>query len=164
MKRLAAALVFAAVVAGALLLSGDGSRDDAPVPAVALPRLDGSGDLELASLASAERPTLLWFWAPWCSVCNSQASKIEALARETKGELDVVAIGGRDDLENGPAFVERHGFRSPTVVFDESMRVWRAYRIPGQPGAILLDREGRERGRWLGAFDTHLAVAAARAL
>jgi len=37
-------------------------------------------------------------------------------------------------------------------------------RHPGQPAGILLDREGRERGRWLGAFDTAEVLAAARAL
>lgn len=44
------------------------------------------------------------------------------------------------------------------------MRVWEHYRIPGQPGAVLLDTEGRERGRWLGAFDPDLAVEAAQDL
>jgi hypothetical protein len=62
------------------------------------------------------------------------------------------------------AFVARHGLRPPTVLFDESMAAWHSYRIPGQPGAVLLDRDGRERGRWLGAFDTRLALDAARAL
>ena len=75
-----------------------------------------------------------------------------------------MAIGGRDDLANGPDFVARHGLRSPTLLFDESMSVWNAYRIPAQPGAVLLDRDGRERARWLGAFDTNLALEAAHAL
>jgi hypothetical protein len=72
--------------------------------------------------------------------------------------------GGRDELANGPAFAARHGLTAPTLLFDESMRVWEHYRIPGQPGAVLLDTEGRERGRWLGAFDPDLAVEAAQDL
>ena len=50
------------------------------------------------------------------------------------------------------------------MFFDEPMKVWQAYRIPGQPGAVLLDRNGRERDRWLGAFDPAEVLAAARAL
>ena len=50
------------------------------------------------------------------------------------------------------------------MLFDESMASWEAYRIVGQPGAVLLDRRGRERGRWSGAFNTRLALDAARAL
>ena len=76
----------------------------------------------------------------------------------------MVAIGGRDDAANGPAFVASHGLRTPTLLFDESMAAWEAYRIPGQPGAVLLDRGGRERARWLGAFNTREALNAARAL
>jgi hypothetical protein len=50
------------------------------------------------------------------------------------------------------------------VLFDEPMTAWQAYRIPAQPAAVLLDRDGHERGRWLGPFDTAEVLAAARAL
>jgi thiol-disulfide isomerase/thioredoxin len=161
MKRLIAPLVLVVAVVAALALTAGGGEDETSrVPDLNLVRLDGGDAFELASLAAAEEPTLLWFWAPWCPVCNAEAPEIEQLA----SELDVVAIGGRDDIANGPAFVERHALRTPTVLFDESMAVWEHYGIPGQPGAILLDSEGRERGRWLGAFDTQLALDAARDL
>ena len=159
MKRLIAPLVLVAVVVAALVLTSGGGAEPSRVPDLDIPRLEG-GDFQLASLADADEPTLLWFWAPWCAVCNGEAPKIERLA----SELNVVAIGGRDDAANGPAFVERHDLRTPTVLFDESMASWQHYRIPGQPGAILLDTDGRERGRWHGAFDTQLALDAARAL
>ena len=170
MKRLVVPLVALVAVAAALALtagrggSTGGDAPGTPVPALEIARLDGSGDFALTELSSAETPTLLWFWAPWCEICNLEAPKIERLAAQARGELAVVAIGGRDEAANGPAFVEEHGLRSPTVLFDEPMVAWSAYRIPGQPGAVLLDREGRERGRWLGAFDTRLALEAARAL
>jgi hypothetical protein len=97
----------------------------------------------------------------WCEVCNHEAPKIERLAVEGRADL---AMGGRDHAANGPASVARHGLHAPTVLFDESMAAWHSYRIPGQPGAVLLDRDGRRRGRWLGGFDTRLALDAARAL
>jgi thiol-disulfide isomerase/thioredoxin len=171
MKRLVAPLVLLAAVAGALALtaggdrgSGDAETPGPPVPAASLPRLDGSGDFALAGLARAETPTLLWFWAPWCEVCNHEAPAIERLAAGADGELEVVAIGGRDEIANGPAFVARHRIRTPLVVFDEPMAVWEEYAIPGQPAGVLLDREGRERARWLGAFDPADVLAAARDL
>ena len=160
MKRLLAALAFVALVVVALVVTVGGEEEPAAVPALTVTRLDGGGEFELTQLASSDKPTLLWFWAPWCTVCNGEAPKIQKLAEK----LSVVAIGGRDQLANAPAFVERHGLTAPTLLFDESMQVWEHYRIPGQPGAILLDREGVERGRWLGAFDTDLAVRAAQAL
>jgi thiol-disulfide isomerase/thioredoxin len=104
----------------------------------------------------------VWFWAPWCEVCSHEAPAIEQLAASARDELTVIAIGGRDKAANGPAFVTRHRLRTPTVLFDEPMAAWQAYRIPGQPAAVLLDRAGRERGRWLGPFDNAEVLAATR--
>jgi thiol-disulfide isomerase/thioredoxin len=161
-KRLVAPLLLVAAVGITLAMTADGR--DAPVPDVAIAHLDGSGEFALAELAEAEKPTLLWFWAPWCEVCNHEAPAIERLASGSREELAVVAIGGRDDAANGPAFVERHRLRTPTILFDEPMSAWEAYAIPGQPAGVLLDRDGRERGRWLGAFDPVEVLAAAREL
>lgn len=164
MKRLLAALIFAAIVVVALVLTtGSDEPEPAAVPALTVTRMEDGTPYELTQLAGADKPTLLWFWAPWCTICNGEAPKIQQLSLETDA-FDVVAIGGRDDIANGPEFVDRHGLTGPTLLFDETMQVWEHYRLPGQPGAILLDREGIERGRWLGAFDTDLAVEAARGL
>jgi thiol-disulfide isomerase/thioredoxin len=171
MKRLIAPLILLAAVGLALVLTSGGERatGDADtagpaVPELSIARLDGKGEFALSVLAAAKTPTLLWFWAPWCEVCNHEAPAIEKLSADARGELAVVAIGGRDKADKGPAFVARHRLRSPTVLFDEPMAAWNAYAIPGQPAAVLLDRSGRERGRWLGAFDTAEVLDAARAL
>ena len=171
MKRWAGPLVLIVGIAVALAVTAGGGRDTgAPgkpgpaVPDLTIPRLDGSGEFALGRLSAAETPTLLWFWAPWCEVCNHEAPAIERMAAQAGGELAVIAIGGRDEAANGPAFVDRHRLRSPTVLFDEAMQAWSAYAIPGQPAGILLDRSGRERARWLGAFDTAEVLAAARSL
>jgi thiol-disulfide isomerase/thioredoxin len=170
-KRLIAPLVLLVAFGVTLALTNGGGRatGDAETPGPSVPdlniaRLDGTSDFQLARLANAETPTLLWFWAPWCEVCNHEAPAIQRLAADARDELTVVAIGGRDDAANGPAFVARHRLRAPTVLFDEPMAAWNAYAIPAQPAAVLLDRSGHERGRWLGAFDTAEALAAARAL
>ena len=165
MKRLVPALVLVAVIAVALFLTSRGEEEPAAasVPAIDVVYRDGSGEFALGELASSETPTLLWFWAPWCPICAGEAAAIEELAAGTK-DLRVIAIGGRDKLSNGPAFVERFGVTTPLVLFDEPMAVWNHYLIPGQPAGVLLDREGRERGRWLGPFNNDEVLAAAREL
>jgi thiol-disulfide isomerase/thioredoxin len=160
-----APLLLAVIVGVALLLTADGGGPEAAAaPDVRIARLDGEGEFALASLSEAERPTLLWFWAPWCTVCNASAATIEQMAVDARGEMDVIAIGGRDQAANGPAFVEEHDLRTPMVLFDEPMAAWEAYRIPGQPVAVLLDRAGRERQRWHGPFQPADVLTAARAL
>ena len=163
MKRLIAPLVLVVAVAVALVVTlGGGTESSAePVaPSLTIPRLGGGDAFQLASVNAAGKPTLLWFWAPWCPVCNTEAPNVEALAKD----LDVLAIGGRDDAANGPAFVAEHGLKTPTVLFDEAMASWEHYAIVGQPGAVLLDRDGRERARWSGPLDNAEVLAAARAL
>ena len=50
------------------------------------------------------------------------------------------------------------------MLWDRTFQSWRAVGILGQPAAILLDRQGQEVKRWLGAFDEGevLRLAAAR--
>ena len=91
MKRLGPALIFAAVVVAALIwTSGDepmrpGDRRPEPAaPALTATRMDGTGEFDLAQLASAQTPTLLWFWAPWCSICNAEAPGIQRLAEDAR--------------------------------------------------------------------------------
>ena len=168
MKWIAGALLLVAAVGVLLAGRGADSTESAAagraVPEVQLQRLDGGEPFALSRLASASTPTLLWFWAPWCEVCNAEAPSIERMASGADERLAVVAIGGRDDAANGPAFVERHRLRTPTMLFDEPMTVWSAYAIPGQPAAVLLDRDGIERRRWLGPFDPADVLQAADAL
>ena len=166
MKRLIAPLVLVAVVIAALVLTAgdDDTAAVSPVPQLTIARLDGGEAFALNQLAEAPQPTLLWFWAPWCPVCNEEAPAIERLAADGKDDLRVIAIGGRDEAANGPAFVSEHGLKTPTVLFDESMAAWEHYAIVGQPGAVLLDRAGHERGRWAGPFDSNEVLAAARGL
>jgi thiol-disulfide isomerase/thioredoxin len=158
-------LVLVAAVAAALVITTrDGGPPETSVTELAstVPTLAGDGEFDLAALADADKPTLLWFWAPWCPTCNAQAPSIERLGAE--GALTVVAIGGRDKAPAGREFAAKHNLTAPTLLFDESMRVWEAYRIVGQPVAVLLDRDGVERRRWFGPLDNRAVVATAEAL
>ncbi len=47
----------------------------------------------LSQLAAAETPTLLWFWAPWCQICNHEAPAIEQLSADARGELGAFDTG-----------------------------------------------------------------------
>jgi thiol-disulfide isomerase/thioredoxin len=167
MKRLIAPLVLVAGVAVALIASVGSAREapaGPPPPGLTLERLDADGEFALNRLEATDTPTLLWIWAPWCPYCNEEAATIERLAADNRGELTVVSIGGSDSREAVMAFVDEHGLRTPTLLFDEAMGAADHYRLASVPSAVLLDRTGRERKRWNGVFDTAEALAAARDL
>lgn len=159
MKRaFAAGLAVAAVAVGVFVTrSEDEVTSSAPASAsgpawaaLTLERLDGTGDFALADLRDAPTPTLLWFWAPWCEICNAEAPAMDRFARQSRGDLRVIAIGGRDGVAAGREFQARHRLRGPLVLYDEPDTAWAAFRVGPQPTAILLGRDGAETRRWVG--------------
>lgn len=118
--------------------------------------------VSLASRTPDDRPTLLWFWAPWCEICNAEASTVEKMANASGSELRVIAIGGRDSVKAGREFVERHRLKAMTVVYDEPSKVWDGFGIGPQPAAVLLDAGGNELRRWQGPFEPSEVEAAVR--
>ena len=75
MKRLIAPVLLVAAVGITLAVTAGGGRDTggaaAPGPPCRTWRSRAwteSGDFALTQLTRAEKPTLLWFWAPWCEV------------------------------------------------------------------------------------------------
>jgi len=77
--------------------------------------------------------------------------------------VSVIGLGTQDDLALAKNFVATRGTTFP-MLWDRTFQSWRAVGILGQPAAILLDRQGQEVKRWLGAFDEGevLRLAAAR--
>ena len=140
MKRLIASLVLLtaaglvlALASGSDRATGDGKTAGPPVPDVSV----RGSTATACSRSPRSRPTtprLLWFWAPWCEVCNHEAPAIEKLAEDADGEIAVVTIGGRDNATNGPAFVARHHLRTPTILFDEPMGRVAGVRHPRPAG------------------------------
>ncbi|GEM_PF-1519731 len=117
-------------------------------PEVTVTDLADESKVDLASL-TVDKPTLIWFWAPWCHVCAEEAPGIKKLSEEHSDDLTIIGLGARDKVNAGQGFVEKHDL-SFRMLFDESQESWGSLRIPAQPAAILLDADGMERKRWFG--------------
>lgn len=98
-----------------------------------------SGDsFEGASLAG--RPTLLWFWAPWCPTCRGQIPQVEDLAREHKGELNVIGVGS---LDSAAAIAEfARDVDEITHLEDAEGDLWTLFGVVEQSSFVLLDADG----------------------
>ena len=114
----------------------------APAPAFTLPRLDGKGDVSLASLRGST--VVLNFFASWCGPCKREAPDLESLWRRYRSD-GVVVLGVDSGDERGDArrFLDAHGVTYP-IVFDPGRKLALGpYALPGFPVTYVINRAGR---------------------
>ena len=89
----------------------------------------------------AGRPTVFWFWAPWCATCRAQISGVGDLAEQFGDDVAVVGVGALDDPE---AIAEFAGTVSGdvTLLSDPDGEVWRHFEVTAQSTYVVLDAAG----------------------
>jgi cytochrome c biogenesis protein CcmG/thiol:disulfide interchange protein DsbE len=122
-----------------------------PVPALALPRLDGSGPLSVASLRG--KVVVVNFWASWCAPCNEEAPLLQrAWARDRERGLVVLGVDANDAAADARRFARRHRLTYPLVrdAHGSSLGHWGVY---GLPFTFVVDRRGRVAGKIPGGLN-----------
>ncbi len=137
--------------------STKGAESQSAVPAI----LDFSGRAvdgsSFRGSSLAGKPVVLWFWAPWCAVCRSQAPQVEALAAQYGDDLAVVGIGSLDSGSAIAGFAD--DVQGPTHLSDPDGELWKRFRISEQSSFVVLDAQGREVLRTGYNDDDELAAA-----
>jgi peroxiredoxin len=143
------ALVFIVIVAG---IQAWRARDLLPadqrtaVPAFELADLDGriwrSTDL-------AGKPTVIYFFAPWCGVCAASSPQLRWFHRWRGNDVQVILIG----LDYGSPsevrdYVRRHSLTMPVLLGTPATGA--AFRINGYPTYYVIDTQGRIARRDVG--------------
>jgi thiol-disulfide isomerase/thioredoxin len=97
--------------------------------------------LDAATLAG--KPTLLWFWAPWCPTCAGEAPQVARLAARYAGKVNVVGVAGLDKQPAMRDFVARMKISGFVNLADETGVVWRRFGITAQATYVLIDAAGQ---------------------
>ncbi len=123
------------------------STSDTPAPVLAGPLLQG-GAFDLST--TDDRPTLVYFFAPWCTFCAASSDNLTRLRRlRDEDSLTIVAVAldwqNRDEVIE---YVDRHEIDLPVVLGDRQVAV--DWRVQAFPTYYVLDSDRRIRRRDLG--------------
>lgn len=154
-----AGLVMTATVAGAQE-SGIAVGSDAPGAAVET--LDGKA-VDLADYVK-KGPTLLQFWATWCSNCKALEPKINAAIRKYEGKVKfvAVAVSVNQTVDRIKAYRDKYHM-SHDIVYDRKGYAADAYEVAATSYIVVVDGKGKIVYTGLGS-DQDIEAAVAKAL
>ncbi|HYU11223.1 MAG TPA: TlpA disulfide reductase family protein [Stellaceae bacterium] len=110
-------------------------------------------DLTLADFRG--RVVLLNVWATWCVPCRKEMPTLDRLQARLGGKDFLVMALSIDRQGVAPVkrFYQEGGVEKLAIYIDPSGRGSHGLVIPGVPTTLLIDREGREVARKMGAAE-----------
>jgi peroxiredoxin/glutaredoxin len=97
---------------------------------------------QVTSASFKGKATVLWFWAPWCTVCAAEAPGVMAVAKANQGNVTFVGVAGRGKVPAMKTFVSKHGLTFESAV-DSDGAIWADFGVAAQPAFAFIDRNGR---------------------
>jgi len=102
--------------------------------------LDGK-TFDAATMAG--KPTILWFWAPWCATCASEAMSIADLREKYADQLNILGIAGMGNNKDMHEFVSDLEVGAVPHLDDEPGELWKKFGITEQSTYVILDKAGK---------------------
>lgn len=129
-------------------------RAEPPTIPAAARFLDGDG-AERSLGDYAGKGLVVNLWATWCVPCVVEMPELQALARAVAGDgiLVLPLSSDRGGAEVVRRFYAANGIDALPVLLDPRGEAGRAWGARGLPTTLIIDRQGRERGRVEGAID-----------
>ncbi len=128
--------------------------EQTPAPTISLTSLDGK---RLGTDSAKGRKLVLYFFAPWCSVCELSSHNVRALREaRSKDEVAVYAIGlAYEKVEDLRQFASSHDLNVPVLKGTEQTQ--EDYRIDSFPTVYIIDEESKVQDRIVG-YTTELGL------
>ena len=110
-----------------------------PLPVFSSTTLDG----QAVTQADFEgKPTIMWFWAPWCSVCRGEAPTLAKVADQLDGNVDVVGVAALGSVDEMKTFVSDTGIENFSQLADPDAQVWGVFGVASQPAFAFISADG----------------------
>ncbi|MGF1646325.1 MAG: redoxin domain-containing protein [Kineosporiaceae bacterium] len=113
--------------------------------------------------ADVSGPVVYWFWAPWCTICRSEAPEVADVAAEYEGQVTFVGVAGLGPVADMRDFVADTGVEGFAHAVDPDGSVWTGFEVFSQPSYVFVDAAGEAR-TWTGGLDGNTLREATAAL
>ncbi|MGV8964643.1 MAG: redoxin domain-containing protein [Cellulomonas sp.] len=97
-------------------------------------------DLDVATFAGS--PLVLWFWAPWCTICRAEAPDVAGVVADLDGQVTFLGVPGIGKQDAMRAFVEETGTGGFEHVVDDDGSLWQRFGVISQPAFAFIAPDG----------------------
>ncbi len=119
---------------------------DIVAPEFHLTTLDGQ---VLSNSDLKGKPSLVYFWAPWCGVCKHSLPNLESFYQENKMDVNVISVVlSYESIDDVHMAMVKHKLSFPTLLGNPD--VADKFKITGFPTYYVLDADGKVSGKSLG--------------
>ncbi|ORW11404.1 redoxin domain-containing protein [Mycobacterium kyorinense] len=87
------------------------------------------------------RPSVLWFWAPWCPRCQRDAPTVAQVAA-ANAAVTFVGVAARAQLSDMRSFVDTYRLGGITQLDDTDGTIWARFGVTHQPAYAFVDSKG----------------------
>lgn len=135
-----------AVVVGAVAFTTKAVTDEPvavdgrPRLELSLPALEGGGRVDAETFAG--KPTVVNFWASWCSPCRREMPDLAAAAEAFEGDVNFVGVNHQDNRQDARDFAASVGVAYASG-FDPRGETAKRIGLRGMPTTLFVDQTGR---------------------
>lgn len=90
-----------------------------------------------------KKPTVIWFWAPWCAICKNESAYIVAAAQKYKGKVNFLGVGALGSSEEMVEFVTHTNTSIFPNLNDAEGKLWNRFGVVIQPTLLFVDAKGK---------------------
>ena len=139
----------------------DGNAGPAEVgksaPDLKIQTVNGKGEITIASLEG--KVAIVDFWATWCGPCKQSFPKLEEIAKQNTGKVQVVGISVDDKSDGVADFAKSNGATFP-IGWDDGHTIANRWKVDSMPTTYILDSSGKVRFIHAGYHDGEADVIA----
>lgn len=117
-------------------------------PEFTLPPLDEEAQSFTRAELAQGRPTVINFFASWCTPCRVEHPTLQAMA--ARGDITLYGIDYKDDPEKARAFLDELGNPFGRINEDRDGRVAIDFGVTGVPETFVVDGNGVIKAHYAG--------------